>query len=54
MVLKQIKLGRLVNQRRDAEKHMKEMLQMIETAEKEQRSLTSDENKKKTHIISLL
>ena len=46
MTLKQIKLGRLVNQRRDAEKHMKEMLQMIETAEKEQRSLTSDENKK--------
>jgi HK97 family phage major capsid protein len=46
MVLKQIKLGRLVTQRRDAEKHMKEMLQMIETAEKEQRSLTSEENKK--------
>ena len=46
MVLKQIKLGRLVTQRRDAEQKMREMLQMIETAEKENRSLSSEENKR--------
>ena len=46
MVLKQIRLGKLVTQRRDAEKNMKEMLQMIETAEKEKRSFTNEENKR--------
>jgi HK97 family phage major capsid protein len=46
MVLKQIKLGRLVSQRRDAEEKMKEMLQMIETIETEKRSFSSEEQKK--------
>lgn len=46
MVLKQIKLGRLMTQKREAEKHMKEMLQMIETVEKEKRSFTEEENKR--------
>ena len=46
MVLKQIRLGRLMNKKREAEKHMKEMLEMIETIEAEKRSFTEDENKK--------
>jgi HK97 family phage major capsid protein len=46
MVLKQIKLGKLVTRRREAEKHMEEMLQMIETIEKDKRSFSADEEKK--------
>jgi len=46
MVLKQIRLGKLVNQKREAEAHMKTMLEMIDTAEKNQRSFTPEENKR--------
>jgi HK97 family phage major capsid protein len=46
MVLKQIRLGRLVSQRREAEKNMKTMLEMIETIEKEKRSFTDEESKR--------
>ena len=46
MTLKQIRLGRLVSQRREAEKHMNEMLKMIETIEKEKRSFSDEENKR--------
>jgi HK97 family phage major capsid protein len=45
-MLKQLRLQKLITQRRDAEKKMQEMLKMIETAEKEKRNFSPEENKR--------
>ena len=45
-MLKQLRLQKLINERLGSEKHLKEMLEMIETIEDEKRSFTPEENKR--------
>jgi HK97 family phage major capsid protein len=46
MVLKQVKLGRLVQRKKEAEKHLEEMIELIDKVQGEKRSFTPEENKK--------